>query len=204
MQEAGGFGIPVSGISPLTPPPASRLVLLPEDKATKILLDKQDPPYPSLNPRDGIPLNIPGGYRAWATTHWHCWTSAPWDHQDFAEALTAGHNQLQMHFKVFIALPPHSLSPGQLATTATSKPPMALPSSTYFHTMHFQSPFFISLGITQSPNAGKAHRGGVHPCRLRLKLTVFRILTINKNPTPPLQTGSSPGSHSLYMGEAWG
>lgn len=159
MQEAGGSGIPASGITPLTPPPASRLVLLLEDKATKILLGKQGPPYPPLKPRDGISLNIPGGYRAWATTHWHCWTSSPRDHQDFAGALTAGDNQLQMQFQVSIALPPHSLSPGQLATTATSKPPMALPSSTYFHAMRFQSPFFICLGITQSPKAGKAHQG---------------------------------------------
>lgn len=76
MQEAAGSGIPASGIAPLTPPPASRLVLHQEDKVTKILLGKQDPPYPLLCPSDGIPLNIPGRFPAWGTTHWHCFSIA--------------------------------------------------------------------------------------------------------------------------------
>lgn len=61
------------------------------------------------------------------------------------QALTARGNHLQIQLQVSIPLPPHSLSPGQLGTTVTSKPPMALLRSTYFHTMHLQSPFFICL-----------------------------------------------------------
>lgn len=123
---------------------------------------------------DGIPLNILGGYPAWATTHWHCWTSHPRDHQDFAEAshkaslLRATSCRSSLKFPSLCLLIPSP--PGQLVTPATSKPPTALPRSTYFHTMHLQSPFFICLGFkcqfslfNQNTSRHKLHKSHSDP-----------------------------------------
>lgn len=133
---AGGSGIPAPGIAPLTPPPASRRLLHQEDKATKILLGKQDPP--SLYPSEGIHLNIPGGHPAWGTTHWHCCSAGSSLHGTTRTLQKPHTGPHCWELQVSIPLSPHPLSPGQLVTTATSKPPTA-------HTMHLQSPFFIRL-----------------------------------------------------------
>lgn len=161
MQEAGGFGGPASpGTAPLTPPPTSGLVLPQEDGAAEISAGQVGPSIPiAATQRVGSPLNTPRDTQPRETSNWHYFSIV-------LGAELAGQGDACCHGTIGTLqkshMGPHMLAAGdncpqtplptppslsQLVTITTSKLPMALFSSVYFHTIRLRTARFIHLGF---------------------------------------------------------